>query len=95
MAHGLQIWDATGNLILDTSTYTSKAGIYYFASITAAGRYYAPAGIDFTGCGVLIDDNANDPNVDGDPYVTVGPNYIDVSTAPAPFNIAVTVVPLS
>ena len=95
MAHGLQIWDATGNLLLDTSTYTGKVGIYYFASITAAGRYYAPAGIDFTGCGAIIDDISTDPNADGDPYVTVGPNYIDVSTAPAAFYIAVTIVPIT
>lgn len=43
MAHGLQIYDASGNTILDTSTFTVKdRELYVNSSVTAAATISIP-----------------------------------------------------
>lgn len=41
MPQGLQVWDAAGNLILDTSTLVWKE--FSVATVTADGQYVLPA----------------------------------------------------
>ena len=39
MPQGLQVWDASGNLVIDTSTYVLKTGFISLGNVTTAGSY--------------------------------------------------------
>ena len=95
MAHGLQIFDASGNIMLDTSDNTIKdLTLYTNNSVTSNGNITGISGLNATSI-VLVSNNNGDNGTElPDVEIDYNNNTIKVLNGVVGFNASLRVVDL-